>query len=118
MLIILLALLMYVVSKSWTPGRQKTGYLKKTLMSFSFMDLHILKFPPCSYAPPHVDVIPDRQHHRINIIIPWFSKGGQLYVLGRRRPWFTYFRSDTQRHAVLPVTKGTVYMISLGVFLW
>ena len=106
----------------WTEGRQGTGYQKMCLWSAINFDIYLLRFPVGTVIPQHRDVVPGKEHHRLNI---WLRRaiGGQFWTLispkGDRRfyGWkrCVKFRPDIQWHGLCEVmgTK-TAYMLSIG----
>jgi hypothetical protein len=105
----------------WKPERQGRGYFKLRLISLISADAYIIKFPDQSEIPGHLDVIPGKEHHRLNIWLrkPWRSgkfwysevqNGPRRYISNR----FNYFRPDLVYHGLSPVKGRTGYMLSIG----
>ena len=104
---------------NWTPGRQDTGYFKKTIAMGSFWDVHLLKFPTGSYAPQHTDLVPGKRHYRLNIILGRRLSGGSFVGESVIFNWcdrVIFFRSDSP-HMVTHVWSGTRYLLSFGFAL-
>lgn len=97
----------------WFEGRQGTGYLRKTLLSLSFMDAHILKYPVGTFIPAHKDPIPGRKHYRLNIRL----KGPDNFMCKWTifRWWrICLFRPDQCLHSVNVCNEERI-VLSIGV---
>lgn len=106
---------------NWVNGRQNDTYFKLKIIEsklFEF-DVHILKYPTGSFVGVHRDPVHDRRHHRLNIVLNKNFDGGVF------EKWHTVsselitdrivkFRPDIEEHAVLKITKGTRYVLSIG----
>ncbi len=122
------------MSLSFKPGRQGTGYEVMTLISrklpfrrLSGVDLHILRYPPSSSVPTHVDKVASGNHHRINVILVKPKSGGEFIcaratrllggTLGALLPFgqgrVFYFRPDIMEHAVTECPSKRV-VLSIG----
>lgn len=108
---------------NWEPGRQGTGYEKLKLLNYwKFFserkwDIYLLRYPVGSGIPRHKDPVPDHRHYRLNIYL-WNAQAGGVpehdgVIISNR--FFTLFRPDLFGHSVTPVTKGTRYVLSLGL---
>lgn len=106
----------------WKNGRQQTGYHKLLILQAYWLpipfDLYLLKYPPGSSIPEHTDKVPECRHYRVNIVVKKAQAGGvfraKRQILNWRR--LKVFRSDYP-HEVSPITKGTRYVLSLGICL-
>lgn len=99
----------------WDEGRQGSGYSKLTLFfSKRFKcDAYILKIPKGVAIPQHVDLVPNANHHRVNITLRGrirMEVNGKSFCLG---DWFSYFRPDITPHSAPAVVKDT-YLFSFG----
>lgn len=104
---------------TWTEGRQMTGYLKKTLFSFSIgkfhFDGHVLKFPTGTSIPTHTDPVDGYDHYRLNLLLKKAKEGGLFYLNNERKLGrVQFFRPDLQKHKVSKVVEGTRYVLSFG----
>lgn len=101
---------------SWREGRQGTGYGKWTLIASSLFDMHILRYLPGQYIPPHTDKLPDgKRHFRINIRLCGEDSFQCSNVVFRK--WrVTVFRPDLYEHSVPPVSKIRL-LLSIGFAL-
>lgn len=104
----------------WEKGRQGTGYFKKQIFKFGFklfgMDCYLLKFPEKSYVPPHTDPIKGYKHFRLNIVLKKADVGGNLHFYKTRcYSRFILFRPDAVEHSVSEITRGTRYVLSIGL---
>lgn len=104
------------------PGRRNTTYSRRLLLLWLLgpikMDAWLLKYPVGAHVPAHVDIVPNcRRHWRLNCTLWPSREGGEFLYRGsvKRFGPFTFFRSDTQMHAVSKVTKGTRYVLSIGL---
>lgn len=105
----------------WVKGRQKGEYEKLTLLKgwrwFPF-DAHILRIKELGWVGEHTDPVPNKKHHRINLVLRNAKLGGTTYIQDnacRRRLY--YFRPDTEWHCVSFAHKGSVYILSIGAAL-
>lgn len=104
----------------WEQGRLNTGYEKLKLFQFWRFDCYVLRFRTGALVPMHTDVVPNKKHHRINILLKDCDEGG--YVWGcSQKTWqvgynrrFVYFRPDLIVHGMYEVLKGTKYILSIG----
>lgn len=99
----------------WVNGRQGTGYLKKTLLSASFCDMHILKYPAGSFIPVHTDKVPGRRHYRLNILLQGEDNFSCPKVIFK---WWRVclFRPDLYEHSVEKCSyQRTVLSIGLAI---
>jgi len=97
----------------WKSGRQGTGYARLTLLATSWLDCHVLRYPPGGYIPPHTDKLVDgRKHFRMNIRLTGDDSFKCRKVLFK---WWrvVIFRPDLHEHSV-PAVKKTRYMLSIG----
>jgi hypothetical protein len=88
----------------WDQGRQKTGYLKKTLfISTRFsIDGYLIKYPVGSSIPEHIDPVSDKKHYRLNIVLKQPKNSG-LYQGDSFINLFNriiFFRPDIHKHSV------------------
>jgi hypothetical protein len=110
--------------KLWKQGRQGTDYSVITLWSKWFFDLHIIRIPNGVDVPWHTDCVPNKKHHRINVM---FNENSRVRYMdtGRtlRRYFFgmvVYFRPDLRMHMVkkhgpiLSKNYKSTYILSLG----
>ncbi len=125
------------VRPGFEPGRQGTGYDRLPVLDLSTLgmrmkclrelgmpvttphDCFLLRFPPGSHIPPHRDLVdPEREHHRINILVDEAPEGGELVMYGMRYPLHAgdayAFRPDLEEHEVTPVIGATRYVFSVG----
>lgn len=106
----------------WEKGRQNSGYYKMCIFCFYRppvpFDLYLLKYPPGSWVPEHIDTVEGYKHYRANIIVKKSLAGGGFkseYCLVNLS-WLKIFRSD-YKHEVVCVEKGVRYVLSFGVCL-
>src|SRR5262249_30967327 len=130
------------VSRSWTRGRQGTGYDKLALEADALgphgsdllaRSLHLLRDPAPSlwdcwllryevgaYVPPHVDPPLDegRQHVRLNLLVARAARGGELRLDGLEvsleQGDAVVFRPDLCTHEVSRVDAGARLVWSVG----
>ena len=108
----------YIGAKmKWETGRQNNSYLKKSIITLPFLDLHIIKYPTGSYIKTHTDKIKNKKHFRLNIVLKQPDMGGKAYhksyIFKTNR--ICLFRPDISPHRVNKIIKGTRYIISLGL---
>ena len=101
----------------WQLGRQNSGYYKFRVISKWFFDCYILKFVEGSVIKPHTDKVTSKKHYRLNIILAHAEKGGEFnctkYIVNKK--YFKLFRPDLYTHSVTEITKGTRYVLSIGI---
>ena len=105
----------------WTKGRQGTGYEKLCLLSLINFDVYLLRFPVGTSVPVHRDLVPGKEHHRLNI---WLRRplGGQFWTSAApygTKKFFGWkrcirFRPDIQWHGMYQVIGNIGYMLSIG----
>ena len=79
-------------------------------------DCYLLRFPPGSSVPPHLDAVPAGRHYRLNIVLRAAQRGGAFVCArpihaGRR---VKLFRPDLERHSVTRIEQGTRWVLSIG----
>ena len=97
----------------WEKGRQNSGYFKKKLMEWKFIDLYLLKFPAGASVPTHKDPVKNKTHIRFNVLL----KGDNTFKCEKYifKFWrFVLFRSDKYKHSLGKVDRDT-YLLSLGI---
>jgi len=108
----------------WKKGRQGTGYNVLTFWSRWFFDLHLIQIPVGTDVPWHVDAVPRKKHHRINVHFNDQLRVKYMDTDGSLRSWFkgriVYFRPDLRMHMVrrtVPTYQSNhkpTYILSLG----
>lgn len=105
----------------WQQGRQGTGYYKMKLFESKWLkfDMYLLKMPPKSHIPSHLDKVQGYKHNRLNIILKRPKIGGHFFIwkdTGPRIIWdrIILFRPDLIEHAVSEVSGSTRYVLSIG----
>jgi len=53
----------------WQEGRQGTGYFKKLLFQYNLCECWLVRYPPNTHIPPHIDKISNKRHYRLNIVL-------------------------------------------------
>ena len=102
----------------WEEGRQGTGYERLTFIRGDFLpiDLHLLRYRTGSSIPQHTDPVEFADHYRFNIILTE-AEGGEFkcdnMIFETKR--IKFFRPDRVGHSVSEVSKGTRYVLSIGV---
>lgn len=103
----------------WTKGRQQgCDYHILTLWKFKIfgigLDAYIIRYAPNSTLDWHIDLVPKKQHWRLNLRLLGNSKFETRHWKPSSR--LVIFRPDLEEHRVLNDSK-TVYKLSLGIAL-
>lgn len=103
----------------WNKGRLGTGYDKRRLFQVWRplpCDAWLLRFPPGSAAPRHIDPVPGHRHYRCNLILRKAGRGGDFLADHPiiDLPRLKLFRSDLP-HEVTRIESGVRYVLSFGV---
>jgi Rps23 Pro-64 3,4-dihydroxylase Tpa1-like proline 4-hydroxylase len=103
----------------WVKGRQGTGYDKFLVILNPFIipfDCYILRYPIGSHIPTHKDVVKNKKHYRLNLVLKKSKAGGEficencLFSTNR----IHFFRSDVNLHSVTEVIGSPRYVLSIG----
>lgn len=131
-------LISWAEEQFWNVGRQGTGYelvsvprsrffsilekLEHKLLESEeeYGDCYIIRYPEGSCIPEHKDDAPmQTEHHRINCLLQAAEQGGVLTVAESTFSLAAgdayLFRPDLSVHSVSTVTKGTRYLLTMGI---
>jgi len=103
----------------WQEGRQSTGYEKMLLATAMLplpFDLYLLRYRSGAAIPPHTDPVAGMWHFRANLAFGSYE--GRRFVCGHclmRIGPLAVFRPDLEVHSVTRVTRGTRWVLSLGI---
>ena len=79
-------------------------------------DCYLLRFSPGARIDEHTDLVDDRRHYRLNVVLKQASIGGEFKcsdtIFESNR--IKLFRPDISSHSVSLVEQGTRYVLSIG----
>lgn len=97
---------------NWIKGRQLSGYERLTFINTKWVDLHLIRYPIGIGIPKHKDIIPNKNHYRLNVRLIGpdnFECEKVIFKFWR----FICFRPDLYIHSVTPVERKRL-VLSIG----
>ncbi len=93
----------------WQPGRQKNSHYEKfplwyfRIWKWGF-DAYIIRYPKDTYLGLHKDIVPDGEHHRLNITLSGYAP---LFIDNKGSIFsrVILFRPDLHAHSVYAYKK-------------
>ena len=111
----------------WTNGCFGQGYSKMSILRFVRFNVELIKLPEGSYIKPHFDApyrsyreFPYRTYHHVKMNFNLQnSEGGDFICQGSHinNRFLAIYEPDRHEHSFEEVSKGTKFILSLGVLI-